>query len=1003
MRFEVLGPLRLRRTAEVISVSGTLRRSLLAMLLARANESVPVDTLVNALWGEQPAPGREQRLHVHVHKLRALLGEPGRLSFGPGGYSLQVLPGELDAEEFDTLVDEATSVAEDDPQRCAELIRKALNLFRGTPYQGVDAADLAGEIQRCSERKLAALEELYGAELRRGRHAAIIDELSDSVRQHPLRERMHGLLMTALHQGGRQADALAAYRNAQEILVEELGLEPGPELREIEQQVRAGAPVVQGREANRVPAQLPNPPASFVGREQELDQLDAMLSRNNESAVIMALAGTGGVGKTALALHWAHRVRGRFPDGQLYVDLRGYGPDDPVPAEEALAGFLHALGMDGASIPNDLSERASRLRSFLADTRTLLVLDNARTPEQVRPLMPATPGCVVVVTSRDPLVGLAAKEGAHRVALDQLSMAEARELLRNLLGADRAEAEPVAVDRVIQRCARLPLPLRIAAERVRLRPNVLIDDLVGEMEPQEWLDLRPDADGDLYFSVRAVLSWSYQHLPHQAAELFRLWGLHPGHDIDIDALVALTGQDRRGTRHALEALRRAHLVGESIAGRYHLHDLLRLYAGELTREFDDEFVRHAAQTRLFEHYLATAEMAMQWVSPQDSELPAERATGFASASTFSCYETALRWLDVERANLVQVVEHAPDRDLPTYTTDLSAVLWPYLDLGWHPDDGGRVHARALQVAQQRGDRVAEGIARRSLGLGHHRLNQNDEAIVHFKRALDVQQELGESRSQAVTHGFLAGAYELMGRLDDAIEHVERALELFEGFELRGPQGRMLSRLGHLRRHQGCYEQARSCFERSLEIAEQIDHWPSKANSLSSLARLCLDNGQEDDAVNYAHSALAIGRVKGMRALENAALDILGVAYRRLGQHEEAISHQYEALAFASTSGDDSLMGRAFNGLAESFATTGVKDEAHEYFTKALTISPASEAARKEQARAHSGLGEIHVARSEHEKAVEHWQAALDTYLDLQDPEAAEIAAKLARISQGEHA
>lgn len=332
VRFEVLGPVRVHRGSDPVAVTGSLRRSLLAMLLARANRPVSAETLLDALWGEQLDSRRARRLHLHVHRLRGVLDDPERLSFGPGGYCLRVLPGELDAEQFSMLLDEAGSIAAQDPQRCAELLRKALDMWRGTPYHGVDVPEIAGEIQRLSERRHVALEELYTAELRCGRHAAIIAELSDQVRRYPLRERLHGLLMTALYQGGRRADALAAYRHARQVLVEQLGLEPGPELRVLEGQILAGEPIGHDAQAGPriIPAQLPHNVSGFVGRDEELSRLDRLLAESGESALISAVAGTAGVGKTALAVHWAHRVKDRFPDGQLYVDLRGYGPDQPL-------------------------------------------------------------------------------------------------------------------------------------------------------------------------------------------------------------------------------------------------------------------------------------------------------------------------------------------------------------------------------------------------------------------------------------------------------------------------------------------------------------------------------------------------------------------------------------------------------------------------------------------------------------------------------------------------
>lgn len=361
--FAVLGPMEIRRGETGEAVTGRLRRTLLGVLLARPGGGVPADTLSDALWGERPDERAAARLQLHIHRLRAFLGDPDRLAFGVDGYRLRVASGELDADRFETLIAEALRVRAREPGRAAVLLREALELWRGVPFAGLEVPLLDDWAHRLGERRLTAYEALYEAELACGNETAAVDGLSALVREHPLRERLHALLMTALYRAGRPADALAVYRTARERLVTELGLEPGPELRALERSVLAGEPI--GRAARpgpsgapappvpRTPAQLPADVTRFTGREAELAELDALLARpgNSGPVLVTAVAGTAGVGKTALAVRWAHRVRDRFPDGQLYVDLHGYGPDRPVAPEDALAGFLRALGVDGGSIP----------------------------------------------------------------------------------------------------------------------------------------------------------------------------------------------------------------------------------------------------------------------------------------------------------------------------------------------------------------------------------------------------------------------------------------------------------------------------------------------------------------------------------------------------------------------------------------------------------------------------------------------------------------------------
>lgn len=710
MEFRVLGALEVRHGEGVGVLSGRLRRTLLGVLLARANQPVPVDVLTDALWGDQPDPRAAQKLQLHVHRLRGVLDDPARLSFGAAGYRLLARPAEVDAERFEALVGAGVAAAEREPQRAIESLRAALALWRGTPFADVEVPVLADWARRLVERRLTAAESLYQAQLACGLHEAVIGELAELVAEHPLRERLHGLLMTALHRAGRRSEALEVYHRARETLVCELGLEPGPELRELQCQVLAEdvpEPAPDDRAAGReVPAQLPVDVRGFVGREAELAELDGLPSARSP-VVISAVAGTAGVGKTALAVRWAHRVRDRFPDGQLYVDLRGYGPDEPVPAAEALAGFLRALGLDGAAIPEDLAERAARFRTLVDGRRVLVLLDNARTVEQVRPLLPAGSTCFTLVTSRDSLAGLIAREGAHRIGLDRLPRTDAAGLLRELLGA-RADAEPAAVDVLVERCARLPLALRITAELVRSRPGRTLGELAGELaEAQDLLDLL-DVEGDPHTAVRAVFSWSYRQLDPAVAKVFRLLGVHPGHDVDAYAVAAMAGTPLRDTRRALDVLVRAHLVDQTPGGRYQPHDLLRAYAAELADTTDDTA---APLARLFDHYLATASAAMDVIAPHEAEIRPEVPATDTEKPVFDTYGAAFGWLDDERANLIATTQHGG----PDHVIALADTVWRYLAAGHYLNDAVALHTRAMHAAQALGDVAAEANARRALG------------------------------------------------------------------------------------------------------------------------------------------------------------------------------------------------------------------------------------------------------------------------------------------------
>ncbi|MEO3750934.1 tetratricopeptide repeat protein [Streptomyces sp. B6B3] len=994
MDFLVLGPLEVRWDARRDTVPGRLRRILLGVLLARANQSVPADVLVDVLWGERPEERARQRLHLHVHRLRAVLGDPERLSHGPEGYRLRVVPGELDAERFESLVAEGLEVAGGDPRRAVDVLREALGLWRDVPFADLDIPLLTDWAHELAERRLVACEALFGAEVACGRSAAVAGELATLVREHPLRERLHGLLMIALYRSGQPGAALAAYRAARETLVAELGLEPGPELRELEARMLAGEPVEVGGEGQArepAPAQLPGDVTGFVGRDAELAELDGLLAREDTSGVVIsAVAGTAGVGKTALALRWAHRVRERFPDGQLYVDLRGYGPDQPVTPLDALAGFLRALGLEGAAIPQDEAERAARFRTLLDGRRMLVVLDNAHSVTQVRPLLPGSPTCFALVTSRDALAGLVARDGAHRLNLDRLPLPDARALLHEALG-ERAAVDPAATDALIERCARLPLALRITAELARSQPARTLPDLVEELADQQGtLDLL-DADGDPYTAVRAVFSWSYQRLDPAVARAFRLLGVHPGHDVDAHAVAAMAGAGPRETRRALDALLRAHLVDQIGGSRYQPHDLLRAYAAELAADTDGPVEREAALGRLLEYYLATASAAMDVVVPQEAyRRPKTAALAEGRAPLLTTHDHAMRWLDAERANLLEATQHGDE----AYTIAVAQTIWRYLDISGHSLEMVALCTQELRAAETLGDPLAEAHARLHLGTAMSRVMDDKASIDHLRRALDAYERAGDPTLQVAVRNNLGILHGRNGELAEAARQFELALEL------NGPDGPWPSRragllnLGKCLRGLGRYEEALHHLEGALRLCADNGDRVNESNTHNGIAELCRLLDKHDEARDHAHRALTLARETGFRGAESDALRLLGAACLAQGDHEQAVRHQDEALELARALGETELLAECLNELAATHAAAGDPTRALALYDEALTV--ATEAGhRKALADSHANAAAVHAELGEHEAARDHWRQALDGYEALDLPQADEMRRRLA--------
>ncbi|WP_406691322.1 BTAD domain-containing putative transcriptional regulator [Saccharopolyspora sp. ID03-671] len=963
-------------------LTGALRRHLLAVLLARANEPVPVTVLLEALWGE-PGEQGARRLQVHVHRLRRELDEPDRLTHGPAGYCLRVEPGELDAAVFRALLDEATGEA--DPARAAATLRHALGLWRGRPYQEIDLPEVAAEVERLGEQRLLAVEELYAAELRAGRHEAVAGELLETVHHHPLRERLHGLLMLALYRSGRQAEALSAYHHAREVLNDELGLDPGPDLRALHGQIRAGE-VVEVSAPAEVPAQLPHCATDFVGREVALSELDQILDEGTRTIPIAVIAGTAGVGKTSLALRWAHRVKSRFPDGQLHADLRGFGTDTPAEPGDVLAGWLRAMGVDGKDVPLDVAERGARLRSLLDGKRVLLVLDNAVSADQVRPLLPGNAHCAVLITSRDQLNGLVVGQGAQRVELDRMTVHEARLLLKELLGDLVTDSD--AVDELIECCARLPLALRIAAERVRRNRNRGIDQTVAEFGcAQARLDLLDS--GDPQACVRTIFAASYRNLSETEARLFRLIGLHPGHEVDAHSLTALAGDgDVRATRRGLAELARAHLVEEVGDKRVRLHDLLATYAEELCELTETAAERRDALRRLYDYFLQAATAATGLLAP--GALP-ERDTGY-EIPAMRDHEDAAGWLDAKLETMTRIAETV-DGELAHYAVDFAVVLDAALDFGWHVDEAERLHGRAREIAHRTGDRAAEGIVLRGLGIAHFRRNRFESARRLLEEALELADGPGATATVLLSLGEVCV---FTGHTERALEHLRRSARLYQQAGLRLLGLRPMICMGRLHRRWGRHEASLVCLQEASRVAAAHGYRPAEADASYALAGLHRDAGRYAEAAEHAERALVLARRTRFRFLEGMALHRLGTIRRCLGDYPQALESHRATLVLARQMRSATMEAMALTATAETHVAMGDDVEATRCLLHALGVANSGPS-HYVRARAHTGLGDLHRAAGRHDSARRHWETAVRIYEALDAPEAGDLRRRLSEV------
>lgn len=902
MEFRLLGTVTIRHHGRIVPIGASMPRSVLAALLLNANRIVSVDWLTEVLWGDRPPPTAIPSLHNHVRRLRILLGEHdrARLRAVSPGYLIQVEDEELDLRVFTKLARAGQEAYQaGDWETAAEKLAAALRVWNGDPLADVASQTLReSEVPRLTEVRLHTLETRIDADVRRGQAAEVISELTGLITAHPLRERLYALLMGAYYRTGRQAEALATYQRARDRLVEDLGIEPGPALARLQQRILAGdldgpaaPPSASPPDRPVRPTQLPSDLADFTGRHDQLKAVEEVLAaaeRRTSAVVVSSVTGSGGVGKTSLAVHAGHRCRELFPDGQLWFGMRGTdaGPADPA---EVLARFLRDLGVDPGDIPVELDERAARFRSVVAGRRLLIVLDDVRDAAQVRPLLPGTSGCAVLVTSRRPLTDL---PGARQVVLDSLPAEQAARLLAGIVGPDRVAAEPAAAMAVVELCAGLPLALRIAGARLAARPHWRLSDLVDRLS-DAGSRLDELVVGDL--SVRASFSVSYAALPTvvgpgaiDPARAFRLLGLWSGPDISAPAAAALFGVSDRAAEQVLETLLDSHLLQPGwSARRYRLHDLLRVYAGELAREVEPRAHRKAAVRRLISWYLQTAYAAARVLEPQIQQVPPATGDLLIRPLTFPTYEQALQWCETERTDLVAAIRQAAQCGQHALAWQLPITLRRFFRLGKHWTDWIDTFTTALASARVLGERQGEGLILYSLAEPYLDLGRMDEAIGCLREALSIHREMGDRRAEARTLGNLGVTAGMLGRFEESAELLYQALSVHRDIGNRYNEAICLENIAEALRGLRRFEEAIGLLRQALAIHDEIGDRYNNGSALTALGDVYRDIGSASMAVDCYERALPIRRSLGDRGGEAGVRIGLGQALHDLGRVGEA--------------------------------------------------------------------------------------------------------------------
>jgi DNA-binding SARP family transcriptional activator len=942
VRFSILGPLRVWRDGIELHLGPPKQRTVLALLLAQAGRPVPARQLVDALWDQRPPHSARNVVHRHVGVLRRLL-EPelesraaARLLVRDGdGYRIDVQPDELDLLQFRALRDAAASTARDADtaarESAVDSLIKALSLWNGRCADGLPPAVRANPIIAAVDRERAeAAKEAAELALAVGRSGQLSAVLRQAADAEPYDEGLQAQLVLVLADSGHRAEALQHYRAMRARLSADLGVDPGPALREAYQRVLQQAdgegqpsgekdPAVEGPFDGAVrtptrPAQLPRDLDSFTGRHQELARMRALLPDGDRAArtvVISAIGGAPGVGKTTLAIHWAHEAAARFPDGQLYVDLRGYDPGGAVmPPHEAIRGFLDALEVPPAQVPSGFDAQVGLYRSLLAQRRMVVLLDNARDAEQARPLLPGSASCLSIVTSRSQLLGLVASDGAQAVRLETLTAQESLEFLARRLGAQRVSAEPGAARDIAELCGHLPLALAVVCARAAVHAHTPLATFAAELRESHG-NLDAFETGDPATDARSVFSWSYRTLTPPAARMFRLLSLSPAPEVSLPAAASLADLDVRAARSALGELTRAQLWREPVPGRFTAHDLLRVYGGELALAQDPAPERAAARRRMLDHYLYTAHAVVTLVAPHRDRITLPPPAPGAQPIRFDDPKPAGSWLNTELPVLLAAAESDAGDGDGGHAWRLAAVLGTFLDRLGRWQEQIRIQERGLACAARLGDLVGQANCQRALGFAYVRAGQHEPAQLHLGRARALYAEIGDASGEALILRYFAFIANVNKQHREALAWYGQAAKLY------------------------------------LDAGNRS----GSAATANDVGWTHILLGEYEEALRECRDAVRTAREIGDRHVEAAAWDSVGVAHQHLGRPSEALHAYAYALSHYRAVGENYLTADTLVHIGDAHWSAGASAEARTAWREALTLLEAVANPEAEDVRA----------------------------------------------------
>ncbi|MFI6099346.1 AfsR/SARP family transcriptional regulator [Lentzea sp. NPDC051213] len=980
MDYRILGPLELRAAGRSVALGGERQQKLLALLLLNTGAVVSFDRLIDELWEDPPQTARRQVCNAAAAVRRVVAQSGGRLVTSTHGYRLDLVDARLDADVFRSQLSDAEVVAsQGKTAQAVALLQSALDLWRGQVLSGLCSASIDAAAEGLGEQRLQAVERLAELRLELGEVTSLLGHLMGQVAEHPLRESLRATLMRALTTAGRRGDALTVFEEGRRVLAEELGTDPGPVLRQLHAELLRPEPEpVPTPRRSRLPLDIPD----FTGRESEVDRLVEAIGTRGPA--IVTIEGMGGIGKTALAVHVAHRLEDRFPDGRCYVDLRGFtAGTSPMTADAALESLLRQIGVPPEQIPVDLGARHDLWLAEMSQRRVLLVLDNAVDANQVRPLLPGAAGSVVLIASRCHLMAL---EGAVPVSLDVLPSDDAVALFSRIAGQDRAAAEPDAVADVVALCGGLPLAIRIAASRFRRRPWT-VAYLADQLRDRQ---RRARAFTANELSVAGVLALSYHHLDADRQELFRLLSVVPGGDFDAHAAAALTGTDAFDAQDVLEELVECNLLMQRTSDRYCLHDLVRDCARDLADAAHPPDELDTARHRLFDYYLHLADVRGRRSMPGRRGFEPDLTYLPESLPASASEEDDIRQVRAEYKNMVAVADYASANGWHVHAWQLPCLLMPYLTRVGLRSGVLELSRNALRAAQALNDQRGVSMALTNIAFALREAGRNGEVLEFLDQAIAISRELGDLPAAVGGLRDLGAAQVQAGMLDDAATSFTEAVTLARSIGDQRAEVNSTIDLGLVDCNLGRYDAASARFRDALAMHQLDGYVGGEVVVLINIGWLAQLRGRDAEAVVALERAVRLSREIGMSRGEGISLAWLGVTYRRLGRIDDAVEVGREALESARRMDLREPEGDALNGLAETYLAAGrlVEAEAMLWAAEELGLAGALPMVR---ARAHEGLAHAAVLRGDEEWARTHWERAVELYpagaVDAENPRA----------------